>query len=285
MAVSAPRSPRKNDPSLQHPRHPYQGPRFHRPRQFGLVERDKKYGRLSAVLVQARRCQTTYAAHRRRDERWRPPRNGVLEIASPARDAIRRIVARYPKASSDPRRGGRPTPMPDIERAPSRSARSYDSAKRGSAASVSTSGSAGHRQRLNPGIATNRRSVHGTHFLFAARRRPAVQRRPRGSSRRRRTPRSASSTSTSCPNIPSQSIKGVLVECRARRLFARPHASRSAFIYATVLKGAIRSQVNDGPVTVYEAGQELQPIGRAVPSRHESVRLPAPCSVRNTVSR
>ena len=30
---------------------------------------------------------------------------------------------------------------------------------------------------------------------------------------------------------------------------------KSAFIYATVLEGAIRSQVNDGPVTTYKAGQ------------------------------
>jgi quercetin dioxygenase-like cupin family protein len=28
---------------------------------------------------------------------------------------------------------------------------------------------------------------------------------------------------------------------------------KSAFIYATVLEGAIRSQVNDGPVTIYKA--------------------------------
>jgi quercetin dioxygenase-like cupin family protein len=31
--------------------------------------------------------------------------------------------------------------------------------------------------------------------------------------------------------------------------------AKSAFIYATVLEGAIRSQINDGPVTTYEAGQ------------------------------
>ena len=32
---------------------------------------------------------------------------------------------------------------------------------------------------------------------------------------------------------------------------------KSAFIYATVLEGAIRSKVNDGPVTTYEAGQSF----------------------------
>jgi hypothetical protein len=35
--------------------------------------------------------------------------------------------------------------------------------------------------------------------------------------------------------------------------FLHTHA-KSAFIYATVLEGAIRSQVNDGPVTTYKAG-------------------------------
>jgi quercetin dioxygenase-like cupin family protein len=32
---------------------------------------------------------------------------------------------------------------------------------------------------------------------------------------------------------------------------------KSAFVYATVLEGAIRSQVNNGPVTTYEAGQSF----------------------------
>ena len=32
---------------------------------------------------------------------------------------------------------------------------------------------------------------------------------------------------------------------------------RSAFIYATILEGAIRSQVNDEPAKVYHKGGEL----------------------------
>jgi Cupin domain len=35
---------------------------------------------------------------------------------------------------------------------------------------------------------------------------------------------------------------------------------RSAFIYATVLEGAIRSQVNDRPVTTYKAGQSFSEL-------------------------
>ena len=34
----------------------------------------------------------------------------------------------------------------------------------------------------------------------------------------------------------------------------------SAFIYATVLEGAIRSQVNDGPVITYRAGESFRKI-------------------------
>ena len=35
---------------------------------------------------------------------------------------------------------------------------------------------------------------------------------------------------------------------------------KSAFIYATVLEGAIRSQVNDGPVTTYQARQSFSEL-------------------------
>jgi quercetin dioxygenase-like cupin family protein len=35
---------------------------------------------------------------------------------------------------------------------------------------------------------------------------------------------------------------------------------KSAFIYATVLEGAIRSQVNDGPVVTYKAGQSFSEL-------------------------
>jgi quercetin dioxygenase-like cupin family protein len=59
------------------------------------------------------------------------------------------------------------------------------------------------------------------------------------------------------PNVPGKSIKGVLVEYGPGG-YSPGHAhARSAFIYATVLEGAIRSQVNDGPVTTYQAGQSF----------------------------
>lgn len=57
------------------------------------------------------------------------------------------------------------------------------------------------------------------------------------------------------PNVPGKSIRGVLVEY-GPGAFSAPHTHpSSAFIYATVLEGAIRSQVNDGPVITYRAGE------------------------------
>lgn len=59
------------------------------------------------------------------------------------------------------------------------------------------------------------------------------------------------------PNVPGKSIKGVLVEYPPGGTSpAHTHPS-SAFIYATVLEGAIRSKVNDGPVKVYHAGENF----------------------------
>ena len=57
------------------------------------------------------------------------------------------------------------------------------------------------------------------------------------------------------PNVPGKSMKGVLVEYGPGGSSAAHRHPASAFIYATVLEGAIRSQVNDGPVTVYRVGQ------------------------------
>jgi quercetin dioxygenase-like cupin family protein len=59
------------------------------------------------------------------------------------------------------------------------------------------------------------------------------------------------------PNVPGKSMKGVLVEY-GPGVKSTPHTHpKSAFIYATVLEGAIRTSVNDGPVVVYRAGQNF----------------------------
>jgi quercetin dioxygenase-like cupin family protein len=59
------------------------------------------------------------------------------------------------------------------------------------------------------------------------------------------------------PNVPGKSIKGVLVEYGPGGFSPGHIHPKSAFIYATVLEGAIRSQVNDGPVRVYKAGESF----------------------------
>ena len=62
------------------------------------------------------------------------------------------------------------------------------------------------------------------------------------------------------PNVPGKSIKGVLVEYGPGGYSPAHTHAKSAFIYATVLEGVIRNQVNDGPVTTYEAGQSFSEL-------------------------
>jgi quercetin dioxygenase-like cupin family protein len=59
------------------------------------------------------------------------------------------------------------------------------------------------------------------------------------------------------PNVPGKSIKGVLVEYGPGGTSSAHTHPKSAFIYATVLEGAIRSSVNDGPAVTYHAGQSF----------------------------
>jgi len=59
------------------------------------------------------------------------------------------------------------------------------------------------------------------------------------------------------PNVPGKSIKGVLVEYGPGGTSSAHTHPKSAFIYATVLEGAIRSSVNNGPVVTYRAGQSF----------------------------
>ena len=59
------------------------------------------------------------------------------------------------------------------------------------------------------------------------------------------------------PNVPGKSIKGVLVEYGPGGSSPAHTHPKSAFIYATVLEGAIRSSVNDGPVVTYRTRQSF----------------------------
>src|SRR5919106_1505720 len=62
------------------------------------------------------------------------------------------------------------------------------------------------------------------------------------------------------PNVPGKSMKGVLVEYQPGGSNPAHTHPDSAFIYATVLEGAIRSKVNDGPETVYRAGESWSEV-------------------------
>ena len=79
------------------------------------------------------------------------------------------------------------------------------------------------------------------------------------------------------PNVPGKSIRGVLVEYAPGGASPAHTHPGSAFIYATVLEGAIRSQVNDGPVKVYRAGESFSenPGDRHGVSENASTNQPA----------
>ena len=62
------------------------------------------------------------------------------------------------------------------------------------------------------------------------------------------------------PNVPGKSIKGVLVDYAPGGASPAHTHPDSAFIYATVLEGAIRSAVNDGPVKTYRAGESFSEL-------------------------
>jgi quercetin dioxygenase-like cupin family protein len=59
------------------------------------------------------------------------------------------------------------------------------------------------------------------------------------------------------PNVPGKSLKGVLVEYAPGAASPAHTHAKSAFIYATVLEGAVRSQINDEPATIYRAGESF----------------------------
>jgi quercetin dioxygenase-like cupin family protein len=79
------------------------------------------------------------------------------------------------------------------------------------------------------------------------------------------------------PNVPGKSMKGVLVEYAPGGSSPAHLHPKSAFIYATVLEGEIRSQVNDGPLTTYRAGESFSenPGDRHAVSENASATKPA----------
>jgi quercetin dioxygenase-like cupin family protein len=56
------------------------------------------------------------------------------------------------------------------------------------------------------------------------------------------------------PNVPGKSMRAVLVDYKPGAGSPSHRHPASAFIYARVLEGAIRSKVNDEPERTYQAG-------------------------------
>jgi quercetin dioxygenase-like cupin family protein len=69
------------------------------------------------------------------------------------------------------------------------------------------------------------------------------------------------------PNVPGKSMRAVLVEYGPGAASPSHRHPSSAFIYATVLEGEIRSQVNDAPEHVFKAGESWT----EVPGDHHKV--------------
>jgi quercetin dioxygenase-like cupin family protein len=59
------------------------------------------------------------------------------------------------------------------------------------------------------------------------------------------------------PNIPGKSLIAVEVDYAPGGVSPTHTHSKSAFIYAYVVSGAIESQVNDGPKRIYRAGESF----------------------------
>ena len=57
------------------------------------------------------------------------------------------------------------------------------------------------------------------------------------------------------PNVPGKSMRAVLVDYKPGAESPSHRHPSSAFIYARVLEGAIRSKVNDEPERTYQAGE------------------------------
>ena len=81
------------------------------------------------------------------------------------------------------------------------------------------------------------------------------------------------------PNVPGKSIKGVLVEYGPGGSSPAHTHAKSAFIYATVLEGAIRSSVNNEPAATYRTGQSFSEMPGDVHSVSENASKTEPAKL------
>jgi quercetin dioxygenase-like cupin family protein len=79
------------------------------------------------------------------------------------------------------------------------------------------------------------------------------------------------------PNVPGKSLRAVLVEYGPDGGSPSHRHPSSAFIYARVLEGAIRSKVNDTPERTYQSGESWieQPGDHHQVSHNASTTAPA----------
>lgn len=59
------------------------------------------------------------------------------------------------------------------------------------------------------------------------------------------------------PSVPNKSLRGVLVEYGPGGSSPSHTHAASAFITATVIEGAVRSRINDGPEKVFRVGESF----------------------------
>ena len=79
------------------------------------------------------------------------------------------------------------------------------------------------------------------------------------------------------PNIPGKSLLAVVVNYAPGARNKPHHHAPSAFITAYVLEGAVKSQVDDGPLKVYHAGESFteKPGAHHMVSENASATEPA----------
>jgi quercetin dioxygenase-like cupin family protein len=78
------------------------------------------------------------------------------------------------------------------------------------------------------------------------------------------------------PNVPGQTFTSAVVDFPPNAR-ANPHTHGQAFVYAYVLEGTIRTQLNDKPVTTYHQGENWveQPGAHHVLTENTSKTEPA----------
>jgi quercetin dioxygenase-like cupin family protein len=81
------------------------------------------------------------------------------------------------------------------------------------------------------------------------------------------------------PSLPGKTLTSVIVTYPPG-VKSRPHThARSAYIYAFVISGEIRSQVDDGPVKIYRAGESWSELPGAHHVISENVSAMRPASL------